>query len=152
MVEGVAVKELRVHPDARGRLFEVLRADEDEYYSGFGQVYVTTTYPGVVKAWHLHRKQTDFFCCVRGMIRLAVYDDREGSPTRGELNEWCLGEHRMIAVKIPPGVLHGFQCVSETEAMVINTVDYPYNPTEPDEYRTHPHDNDIPFDWTRRDG
>jgi dTDP-4-dehydrorhamnose 3,5-epimerase len=152
LIEGVAVKEIRVHPDARGRLFEILRADEGDHFSGFGQVYATTTYPGVVKAWHLHRKQTDFFCCVRGMIRLVLFDDREDSPTRGELNEWCMGEHRMIAVKIPPHILHGFQCIGQEEAMVINTVTHPFSPAEPDEYRIDPHDNDIPFSWARRDG
>jgi len=152
MIDGVAVKRLDVHPDPRGRLFEILRSDETEYYEGFGQVYVTTAYPGVVKAWHLHRKQTDFFCCVRGMMRLALYDDREGSPTRGEVNEWCMGEHRLLAVKIPPGVLHGFQCISETEALVVNTVTHPYDRGDPDEYRVHPHDTDIPFTWARQDG
>lgn len=152
MIAGVAVKRLEVRPDARGRLFEILRADEPEFYSGFGQVYVTTAYPGIVKAWHMHRIQTDFVCCVIGMIRLAVYDDREGSPTRGEVNEWCMGQHRLLAVRIPPCVHHGFQCISESEAVIVNTVTHAYNHESPDEYRIHPHDNDIPFRWAREDG
>lgn len=79
LIQGVKVKELKVIPDQRGRLMEMLRAD-DEIFSGFGQVYLTTTLPGVVKAWHLHKKQTDNIVCVAGMIRLGVYDDRPDSP------------------------------------------------------------------------
>lgn len=150
MIEGSSVKQIAVHPDTRGRLFEILRAD-DEAFAGFGQVYITTSNPGIVKAWHYHRKQTDFFCCVRGMMRLVLFDDREGSPTRGEVNEYVMGQHRLLAVRIPPEVWHGFQCIGAEEAMVVNVVSRPYDPVDPDEYRIDPHDNDIPFDWTIRD-
>ncbi len=81
-IDGVWVKRLSVVPDERGRLMEILRSD-DEGFRAFGQVYISTTYPGVVKAWHLHRVQDDNFCCVRGMVKLVLYDGRDGSPTIG---------------------------------------------------------------------
>ena len=84
MIDGVKIKNLKVVPDERGRLTEILRRD-DEVFSGFGQVYVTTTLPGVVKAWHKHLKQADNIACVAGMIKVALYDGREGSSTRGEV-------------------------------------------------------------------
>ncbi len=151
LIAGVRVKELKVIPDQRGRLMEMLRAD-DELFVGFGQVYLTTTLPGVVKAWHLHRKQIDNVVCVSGMIRLGLYDDRMDSPTLGKVNEFYLGDYGPRLVQIPPGVYHGWKCISPGEALIINTVTEPYNHQDPDEYRLDPHDNDIPFDWEHQDG
>lgn len=150
-IDGVKVKPLRVIPDERGRLMEMLRAD-DEIFIQFGQVYMTTAYPGVVKAWHYHRKQWDHFVVVKGMMKVVLYDDREGSPTRGVVNEFFLGEHNPVLLQIPPLVYHGFKCIGETEAICINVTTEPYNYADPDEYRVDPHENDIPYDWARRDG
>ena len=150
MIDGVKVKKLTVHPDDRGRVMEILRAD-DEVFRKFGQVYVTTAYPGVVKAWHHHKVQTDYFTCISGVMRLALYDAREGSPTRGEVNEFITGDDRPQLIVIPPGVMHGFQCISETEAVVVNIPTEPYSAETPDEYRVDAHSNDIPYDWARKD-
>lgn len=151
MIEGVKTKKLRVIPDQRGRLMEILRADDD-LFERFGQVYMTTTYPGVVKAWHLHKKQKDNVACVQGMIKLAVYDPREDSPTYKEVDEFYLGTHNPILVQLPAGVYHGWMCVSQEEAIVMNIPTEVYNREDPDEFRLDPHENDIPYDWRRRDG
>jgi dTDP-4-dehydrorhamnose 3,5-epimerase len=151
MIEGVNTKRLRVIPDERGRLMEVLRAD-DELFQQFGQVYITTTYPQVVKAWHFHKIQTDNIAVVKGMLKLALYDSREESPTKGEVNEFYIGEHNPLLVQIPKEVYHGWMCVSQEESITINIPTEVYHYDEPDEYRIHPHDNDIPYDWKRKDG
>ncbi len=151
MIEGVKVKPLTVRADERGRLMEILRGDE-EMFTRFGQVYMTTTYPGVVKAWHYHKLQDDHFACVKGMIKLVLFDDREGSPTRGEVNEFFLGEHHPILVRIPRDVYHGFKGMGVEEAIVINTPTMPYNPAQPDEFRLPAHGSAIPYDWARKDG
>jgi dTDP-4-dehydrorhamnose 3,5-epimerase len=151
MIDGVVIKKLKVIPDERGRLMEILRAD-DELFSKFGQVYMTTAYPGVVKGWHYHKKQTDHFSVVRGMIKLVLYDGRRDSPTKGEVNEFILGEHNPLLVKIPPLVFHGFKCVSEQEAICINVPTEVYDYDQPDEFRVDPHENDIPYKWERKDG
>ena len=151
MIEGIKTKKLKVIPDQRGRLMEILRADDD-LFERFGQVYMTTTYPGVVKAWHLHKKQKDNVVCVQGTIKLAVYDPRENSPTYGEVNEFYLGTHNPLLVQIPEGVYHGWMCVSQEEAIVVNVPTEVYNREDPDEFRLDPHENDIPYDWRRRDG
>jgi dTDP-4-dehydrorhamnose 3,5-epimerase len=151
MIEGIKIKQLRVIADQRGRLMEILRADDD-LFEKFGQVYMTTTYPDVVKAWHLHKKQTDNVACVHGMIKLAVYDSREESPTYKEVNEFYLGTHNPILVQIPRGVYHGWMCVSAEEAIVVNTPTEVYDRENPDEFRLDAHANDIPYDWRRRDG
>ena len=150
-IEGVQTKKLKVIPDSRGRLMEMVRAD-DEIFKGFGQVYLTTTLPGVVKGWHLHKLQTDNVVCVYGMIRLGLFDDRKDSPTYGVVNEFYLGVHNPLLVQIPPLVYHGWKCVSTEEALIVNTVTHTYDYQEPDEYRLDAHDNHIPLDWASKDG
>jgi dTDP-4-dehydrorhamnose 3,5-epimerase len=151
LIEGVMARRAKVMPDERGRLGEIMRCD-DPWFEKFGQVYFTTTYPGVVKAWHYHSKQTDHFYVMRGMVKVGLYDSRRDSPTHGTVNEVYLGQHCPGLLRIPPGVLHGWMCVGDVEAYVVNVVSEAYNYAEPDEFRTHPHDNEIPYDWTRRDG
>jgi len=151
MIDGVKIKQLKVIPDERGRLMEILRED-DEIFMRFGQVYLTTGYPGVVKAWHYHKVQNDHFCVVKGMMKVVLYDSRDGSPTKGEVNEFFLGEHRPILLRIPPLVYHGFKTVSMEEALLINVSTQTYQHGAPDEYRIPPHENDIPYNWARKDG
>lgn len=151
VIDGVQVKQLRVIPDERGRLMEILRCD-DALFSQFGQVYMTTAYPGVVKGWHYHKVQTDNMAVVRGMMKLVLFDSRDNSPTHGKVNEFFFGEHQPLLIKIPPFVFHGFKAISDYEAIVINIPTMPYNYKEPDEFRVHPHDNDIPYNWDRKDG
>ncbi|HAR98893.1 MAG TPA: dTDP-4-dehydrorhamnose 3,5-epimerase [Syntrophus sp. (in: bacteria)] len=151
MIEGVHVKQLKVIADERGRLMEILRAD-DAFFEGFGQVYMTTAYPGVVKGWHYHKKQSDNMAVVRGMMKIVLYDGRGDSPTRGEINAFFAGEHNPILIHIPPYVHHGFKCISPDEAIVVNTPTEVYRYEEPDEFRVDPHVNDIPYDWDRKDG
>jgi dTDP-4-dehydrorhamnose 3,5-epimerase len=150
-IDGVRVKTLSVIPDERGRLMEMLRRD-DEIFIDFGQTYMTTMYPGVTKAWHYHKLQTDHFVCVKGMIKLALYDEREGSSTKGVVNEFFLGEHNQVLVQIPPNVWHGFKNICETESIVVNVTTHPYDYKQPDEYRLPAHENHIPYDWARKDG
>ncbi len=151
MIDGVTIKELRAIPDERGRLMEILRSD-DKGFIKFGQVYMTTAYPGVVKGWHYHKIQTDNMAVILGMMKLVLFDDREASPSRGEVTEIFFGEHRPLLVTIPPLVYHGFKCISEKEALVINVPTEVYNRANPDEYRVAPHDNKIPYSWERKDG
>ncbi len=146
MIEGVATKRLKVIPDERGRLMECLRSDDDLFIK-FGQMYVTTTFPGVVKGWHLHHAQWDNVVCVKGMIKLVLYDEREGSPTKGQLDEFFVGEHNPLLVRVPPGVWHGWKCVGPEEAYIVNapTEVYVYDAPDQDEL---PHDTPrIPYDW-----
>lgn len=151
MIQGVEIKKLHAIPDERGRVMEIFRCD-DSIFNKFGQVYVTTAYPGVVKAWHYHKKQEDNFAVVRGMMKLVLFDGRKHSPTFGRVNEYFLGVHAPYLIKIPPFVLHGFKCISKEEAIVINIPSEPYNRDKPDEFRIDPHNNKIPYDWKRKDG
>ncbi len=149
MICGVKIKNLKVNYDKRGHLMEILRRD-DKIFKKFGQVYITTAKPGIVKAWHYHKRQDDHFCCVFGKMRLALYDAREKSKTRGKVMDFELGINNPKLVKIPKGVYHGFKCISKVSAIVVNIPTLPYNRKKPDEYRIDAFCNDIPYNWRKK--
>jgi len=146
MIDGVKVKQLKVIPDERGFVMEILRCDDD-VYEKFGQTYITTCYPGVIKGWHYHKIQTDHFTCIRGMVKVVLYDDREKSLTKGEINEFFMGEKNNVLLKIPRGVLHGFKTIGDETAVILNIPTEPYNRENPDEYRIPYFSEDIPYNW-----
>lgn len=146
LIDGVKVKKLKVIPDERGFLMEMLRSDDD-IFEKFGQLYLTCCYPGVVKGWHYHKKQTDHFVCVRGMAKVVLYDGREDSSTYGLINEFFMGERNPILVKIPPLVMHGFKAIGGESAFIINCPTELYNYEQPDEYRLPWNTEKIPYNW-----
>lgn len=148
MIEGVKVKNLKIIPDDRGKLMEMLRCDDD-IYEQFGQVYFTTALPGVIKAWHHHKKQADNFICVAGRAKVVLYDAREGSPTHKQINEFYLSLEDPKLVHIPVGVYHGFKCVSPTECMIINVITRVYDYKNPDEFRLDAFDPGVGYDWNK---
>jgi len=151
MIDGVIIKKLKVIPDERGRLMEILRADDD-FFKKFGQVYLITAYSGVVKGWHYHKKQADNMAVVKGMMKIVLYDGRKKSKTYGEINEIFAGVHHPVLVHIPALVFHGFKCISEEEALVVNIPTEVYHYDRPDEYRVPAHGGSIKYDWGRKDG
>lgn len=146
LIEGVKLKNLRVIPDERGWLMEILRNDDD-IFERFGQVYITTAYPGVVKGWHYHKIQTDNFTCIKGMMKVVLYDGRVDSPTYNEINEFFIGEKNPKLISVPPYVFHGFKAIGTETAFFLSVPTEPYNYDEPDEYRASPDDPEIGYDW-----
>ena len=150
-IDGVRTKALRLIPDERGWLMEILRCDDPDFFTRFGQVYTSATYPGVVKAWHYHERQIDNFACIAGMVKLVLIDTRDDSPTRGVINEFFIGVQNPTLVQVPSLVYHGWKCISTEPSLVINVPSEPYDREDPDEYRLAPHGT-LPYDWTRKDG
>lgn len=148
MIQGVIIKKLNRIPDERGCVFHMLRNDDAEF-EHFGEIYFSMVYPEVVKAWHLHTKMTLNYAVPVGMVKLVLYDDRENSPTKGELMELYIGEQNYCLVKIPPHVWNGFTGVGTTPALVANCATIPHDPTEI--VRMDPHNNPLPYDWGRKD-
>ena len=151
LIQGVKTKKLRLIPDERGWLMEVLRSDDSEFFKKFGQVYVSATYPGVVKAWHYHKQQIDNFACITGMVKLVLIDTRDESPTKNVVNEFFLGAQNPTLVQVPNLVYHGWKCISTEVSTVVNVPTELYRYEDPDEYRLAPHDT-LPYDWVRKDG
>ena len=144
-------KDLKIITDERGFLVELLR-DDDEIFKKFGQVYITCCEPGFVKAWHYHKIKTDYFTCINGTARVVVFDDREGSPTKGELKEYILSVDNPQLVKIPTGCYHGFEAVGDENAYIISITTESYHPDNTDEYRIPFNDPLIPFKWDGKKG
>ena len=144
MIAGVRITPLRQIPDERGTVMHMLRAD-DPHFERFGEIYFSTVYPGAVKGWHRHAEMTLSYVCIHGRIKLVLYDDRDGSPTRGELMERFLGPDDYSLVQIPPGVWNGFKGMGSEAAIVANCCTHPHDPTR--STRLDPFENDIPYDW-----
>jgi dTDP-4-dehydrorhamnose 3,5-epimerase len=148
-IDGVKVTPLRRIPDERGAIFHMLRSDGDAF-ERFGEIYFSMVYPGVVKGWHIHRRMTLNYAVPVGMIKLVCYDDREGSPTRGEVQELHLGELNYVLVTIPPLVWNGFKGEGTEPALVANCATLAHDPDEID--RVDPFANEIPYDWALKHG
>ncbi|MFB6108562.1 MAG: dTDP-4-dehydrorhamnose 3,5-epimerase family protein [Haloplanus sp.] len=148
MIHDVEVRDLKVNADERGRLVEMFRADWAEYDPSPAMSYYSRTYPGVVRAWHRHlEEQVDYFVCPEGRIKVGVYDDRVGSPTKGELDTFVLGDHAQRVVRIPGECWHGFKTIGDEPALLVNFPTKLYDYENPDEERL-PYDTDeIPLDW-----
>lgn len=146
-IDGVIVTPLRRIPDERGTIFHMLRAS-DPHFKQFGEIYFSSIYPGVVKGWHLHREMTLNYAVIAGSIKLVIYDERDGSPTKGELLELFLGPHNYALVSIPPLVWNGFKGMGVTEAIVANCCTHVHDPSR--STRLDPFNNHIPYDWSLR--
>ena len=145
-IDGVEITQLKLLPNEKGRLMEVQRRD-DTNFPGFGQIYLTQSYAGVIKAWYRHRVQIDQIATIIGLVKLVLYDDRKTSPTCGEVNEIMFGELMPRLVLIPPGVWHGFQAVGDTSAFLLHLNSEPFLTDAPDEERLDPYDPTIPYTW-----
>ncbi len=149
MIEGVDLKKLEPCSGARGADMDILRED-DPVFDRFGELRLVSLYPGAIRGWSLHRRRHDYVVCLRGMVKLVLYDSREDSATSGEVNELFLGEYNQVLVHIPPGVSHGIKGIGTVEAAVINCASLPYDPDDPDEYGEPVETSSIRYDWEIR--
>ena len=142
-IEGVQIKELVTHSDERGFFREIIR-ETDDFFGHFGQWSHSLMHPGSAKAWHLHRKQVDWWYCI-GALKVALHDLREGSPTRGTTMEFFMGDHYGArCVMIPAGVAHGCRALETTHLLYVTSNTY-----DPADEGRLPHDDpQIGYDWT----
>ena len=149
VIKGVITKPLKKIPDERGCIYHMLRCDES-VFEKFGEIYFPTVYPGVIKGWHLHKEMTLNYAVIQGMIKLVLYDDRENSPTKGNLMELFIGEENYCLVKIPPNIWNGFKGIGNRLAIVANCATLPHDPDEIK--RISPYTKEIPYNWELKNG
>lgn len=149
MIAGVKVKLIKKHPDDRGYLAEITRAD-DGFLQRFGQATITCCYPGIIKAFHYHEKQDDLWFFVAGNAQVVLYDLRSSSPTAGQTDVYYMGEDHPLVLLIPKGVAHGYRVLGEKSATLLYLTTVPYNPECPDEKRIPYDDPTIGFCWETR--
>lgn len=122
----------------------MLRSD-DQHFNSFGEIYFSCVFPSIVKGWHIHQLMTLNYAVVYGQIRLVCYDDRDQSPTKGEINEFILGPESYHLIIIPPLIWNGFIGLGSETSIVANCATHPHDPDEIQ--RTDPYNNNIPYDW-----
>jgi dTDP-4-dehydrorhamnose 3,5-epimerase len=145
VIDGVTVTGLKEIRDQRGAVLHMLRADSPDF-NGFGECYFSEVLPGAVKAWKRHKLQTQMIAVPVGRVLMAIYDNREGSSTKGELQVIELGRpDAYFCIRIPPGVWYGFQCIAAVPTLLVNCCDLPHDPTEGE---SQPADfAEIPYSW-----
>ena len=144
MIDGVIITPLRQIPDERGKVMHMLRSDSEKF-KGFGEIYFSTVYPGAIKGWHIHKEMVLNYAVPHGNIKFVLYDDRENSPTRGEVQEIFLGPDNYCLVTVPPMIWNGFKGAGTEMAIVANCASITHDPAEID--RLDPFDPTIPYDW-----
>lgn len=149
MIEGVTIKPLSKIIDERGSVMHMLKNTDPEFKQ-FGEIYFSTVYPGVIKGWHLHKTMTLNYAVIKGCIKLVLYDQREESSTKGELQEIFIGDNNYCLVKVPPGVVNGFKGVGMEESIVANCATHPHDPEEI--IRISPFAPEIPYNWDIKHG
>ncbi|MBI3019413.1 MAG: dTDP-4-dehydrorhamnose 3,5-epimerase family protein [Deltaproteobacteria bacterium] len=148
MINGVLVHPLKKICDERGMIMHMLRCD-DPHFEKFGEIYFSAAYPGIIKGWHEHTRQTQFYAAIEGMIKLVLYDNRQQSKTYKEVMELFIGENNYQLVRIPPGIVNGYKTIGLKMAIVANCATLPHDPVEM--LRYDPHSNKIPYSWERVD-
>ena len=145
MIDGVKVIPLRQIVDERGKIMHMLKAT-DPHFIQFGEIYFSTIYNDKVKGWHLHRESTLNYVCVKGEVKLVLFDDREGSATKGECQELILSPKNYFLVTIPPNIWNGFKGIDKSESIITNCLTLPHNENEM--VRRDPHDKYFKYDWS----
>jgi len=143
-IHDVLITPLKRFPDERGTVMHVLKST-DEAFKGFGEVYCSSIYPGVIKGWNVHTRITLNYVVLSGMIKFVLYDEREDSPSKGVIQEICFGESNYVRVTVPPRIWSAFQCIGIQPALVCNVIDHPHDPSEAK--RLDIYNNHIPFNW-----
>jgi dTDP-4-dehydrorhamnose 3,5-epimerase len=147
MINGVMIKELIRHPDERGYFEEIIRKSDPFFSEGFAQLSRSHMVDGVVKAWHIHKTQIDWWYAATGIIKSVLYDSRPNSPTYKQLDEYIMGEgQKSIVLKIPAGIAHGLK-VLQGPADLIYVTSGIYSKEE--EGRIQYTDLGIGYDWVQ---
>ena len=148
LIEGVEVKPYSLWPDDRGYFLEVARLGQGlvaDFPAKTSQVSAAFNYPGIIKAFHFHRLQTDYWVPGAGMLQVALVDLRKSSSTYGRKNTLYVGQLRPWQLLIPPGVAHGYKVIGEQPSVLIYITNRTYTPE--DEGRIAYNDTAIAYDW-----
>jgi dTDP-4-dehydrorhamnose 3,5-epimerase len=148
-IHGVTISPLRQILDERGKVMHMLRRDAP-HFREFGEIYFSTVEPGAIKAWHLHKEMVLNYAVPVGKIKFVLYDGRDDSPTRGQIEELFLGPENYVLVTVPPFVWNGFKGVGNVASLVANCASIPYRADEVE--RLDPSTDRIPYDWSLRNG
>ena len=147
MIQGVIFKDLVTHADERGYFREIIRVSDEIFKEGFGQCSHAIIYSGIVKAWHVHKIQIDWWYVASGLLKVVLHDTRPDSPTYRKTMEFFMGENQKSqVVKIPPGIAHGYKCINGP-AHIFYVMSHTYDAK--DEGRIPYDDPTVGYDWLK---
>ena len=129
MIHDVKITPLKIIADDRGKVMHMLRSD-DKIFQKFGEIYFSTIYKNKIKAWHLHKESTLNYVCVKGIVKLVLFDDRSESKSKGEIQEITMSKDNYSLVTIPKNIWNGFKGIGEDESIVANCLTLPHNEME----------------------
>lgn len=144
MIDGVIKTPLRQFHDDRGKVMHMLKSS-DANFKNFGEIYFSWIYPNVVKAWHKHKIMEMNYAVPVGCIKVVLFDDRQHSPTCGQIDEYFMNGEDYYLLTIPAGVWYGFRSVNSQSAMIVNCSTIPHDPNEIE--RINYDDPMITYDW-----
>tara|TARA_X000001036_G_C20635310_1_gene788834 strand:+ start:1123 stop:1560 length:438 start_codon:yes stop_codon:yes gene_type:complete len=144
MIDGVVITKRKIIRDDRGQVMHMLRND-DKVFKSFGEIYFSTINYNKIKAWHLHKEATLNYVCIKGKVKLVLYDDRSDSSSKGKLEEIILSPDNYNLITIPNNVWNGFKGLDKEESIIANCLNLPHNENEM--VRIDPFDKSIDFNW-----
>jgi dTDP-4-dehydrorhamnose 3,5-epimerase len=144
MIDGVEVTPLKQIFDERGKVMHMLR-DDSPVFSKFGEIYFSCTYPGAIKAWHLHTEMTLNYAVIHGSIKCVLFDDRPESSTRGQIEEFFLSPENYSLITVPPLIWNGWKGIGSETSIVANCATIAHDSSEIK--RKSVADPSIPYDW-----
>ena len=143
-IHDVKITPLKIISDNRGKVMHMLRKDSD-VFDKFGEIYFSTINYESIKAWHLHKESTLNYVCIKGNVKLVLYDDRKESPTKGILQEIILTPKNYFLVTIPPMIWNGFKGLDKEESIIANCLNMPHD--EKEMVRIDLLDKSIDYKW-----
>ena len=129
MIDGVEITKLNKKEDHRGSVMPMLRSDS-RVFKSFGEIYFSTIFPKAIKAWHLHKKATLNYACIKGEVKLVLFDDRKNSKTFRKFNEYILTPKDFFLITIPPFIWNGFIGLDASDSIMANCISLPHNENE----------------------
>ena len=144
MIHDVKITTLKIISDNRGKVMHMLRSDSS-IFKNFGEIYFSTIYTNLIKGWHLHKEATLNYACVKGKVKLVLFDDRDSSPTKGKLYELILSPENYFLVTVPPNIWNGFKGLDKSESIIANCLTLPHN--EKEMVRKEPNDKKFNYNW-----
>ena len=145
-IEGIKITPLKIISDHRGSVMHMLRSDS-KVFKKFGEIYFSTVTKNGIKAWHLHKEATLNYVCVRGRVKLVLFDDRNTSLTKGKYQELILSPKNYYLVTIPPNIWNGFKNLDNEESIIANCLNIPHN--EKEMVRESHDSKNFSFDWSK---
>ena len=144
MIHDVKITPLKIISDNRGKVMHMLRTDS-QVFEKFGEIYFSTIYHQSIKGWHLHKESTLNYVCIKGKVKLVLFDNRKESSTKGVYQELILSPEDYFLVTIPPNIWNGFKGLDRAESIIANCLTLPHN--EREMLRKDPFDKSFNYKW-----